>query len=249
MWRNFSSKLLSAPEDFKIWKAIVLIVWVFAGFILAQVVIGLLLVLVRTLGVSFDAVNESTFQAVTAAIIYVLSLGIIIGVPWAIRRYRTTREEIGLTQLPTWSDILLSPIAFIVYIILSLILTTLASGLPFYNAEQIQDTGFTQLTHGFEYLLAFITLVVVAPVAEEILFRGYLLGKLRKHVPLWTAILLTSLLFGFIHFAWNVGVDVFALSIVLCILRVSTGRLWPSIMLHMLKNGIAFYFLFINPLL
>jgi membrane protease YdiL (CAAX protease family) len=81
------------------------------------------------------------------------------------------------------------------------------------------------------------------------LFRGYLLGKLRKYVPLWAAILVTSLLFGFVHGAWNVGIDVFALSIVLCLLRVWTKTLWAPILLHMLKNAVAFYLLFINPLL
>ena len=90
-------------------------------------------------------------------------------------------------------------------------------------------------------------LVIIAPVAEELLFRGYLLGKLRKHAPLWVAILVTSVIFGAIHLAWNVGIDVFALSIVLCVVRVVSGSLWPSIMLHMLKNGLAFYLLFINP--
>ena len=94
-------------------------------------------------------------------------------------------------------------------------------------------------------MLAFITLVVIAPVAEEVLFRGYLYGKLKKYVPVWAAILITSALFGLIHGTWNVAVDTFALSIILCLLRESTGGIWASILLHMIKNGIAFYFLFI----
>lgn len=248
MLRNSLSKLFKKPEDFKVWKGIVLPIWVLAGFVLAQVIGGLVLVGLRTIGVSFEAVNPSTFQAVIAACIYVLAIAIVIGVPWLVRKYKTTTKELGLNTWMSWADLLLAPAGFIVYLILSLILTTLASGLPFYNAEQVQDTGFSQLSQGYEYLLAFFTLVVIAPVAEEILFRGYLLGKLRKHLPIWVAVLVTSVLFGAIHLAWNVGVDVFALSIVLCILRIRTGRLWPSILLHMIKNGIAFYFLFINPL-
>src|SRR5690606_3821612 len=114
---------------------------------------------------------------------------------------------------------------------------------------QEQQTGFAQITTQAEYIIAFVSLVVVAPVAEEVLFRGYLLGKLRKYVPLWGAILITSVLFGIVHFQWNVGIDVFALSIVLCILRVVSRGLWAPIMLHMLKNGVAYYFLFINPTL
>jgi membrane protease YdiL (CAAX protease family) len=248
MLRNSLSKLIKRPEDFKVWKGIVLPIWVLAGFVLAQVVAGLLLVGLKAIGVSFENVNSSTFQTVLAACIYLLAIAIVIGIPWLIRKYRTTRKELGLDSWMSWTDVLLAPVGFIAYIILSLILTAFASHLPFYNAEQVQDTGFAQLSYGYEYVLAFLTLVVIAPVAEEILFRGYLLGKLRKHVPIWAAILVTSALFGAIHLAWNVGVDVFALSIVLCLLRIRTGRLWPSILLHMIKNGLAFYFLFINPI-
>jgi membrane protease YdiL (CAAX protease family) len=90
-------------------------------------------------------------------------------------------------------------------------------------------------------------LIIVAPVAEEVLFRGYLYGKLRKSVPVWAAIGIVSVLFGSIHGQWNVAIDVFALSIVLCVLREITGSIWAGILLHMVKNGLAFYILFINP--
>jgi len=249
MLRNSLSKFFKKPQDYKLWVAMVVPIWVLAGFILAQVIGGLVMLGLRSVGVSFAGVNESTLQAVFSAVIYVLSLVIVIGIPWWVKKYRTTRQEIGLHTSMTWTDILLTPLAFVAYILLSYVLTSIASNFPFYDIEQVQNTGFTQLTQGYEFLLAFLTLVVIAPIAEEILFRGYLLGKLRKHVPVWLAILVTSLLFGLVHFAWNVGVDVFALSIVLCLLRISTGRLWPAMLLHMAKNGLAFYLLFINPML
>jgi membrane protease YdiL (CAAX protease family) len=247
MWRNSLSKLVKKPAGFKPWMALLLPVWVFVGFIAAQVVAQLLILLLEQLGVSFKGVDPSTFQTAASAVIYLLSLSIVIGLPWAVKKYKTSRQELGIIQPLTWTDLLLAPAAFIVYILISFVLTSLASYLPFFNSGQVQNTGFTGLSQGFEYVLAFVTLVIIAPISEEVLFRGYLLGKLRKYVPIWAAILVTSLLFAVVHFQFNVGVDVFALSIVLCLLRVGTGRLWPSILLHMIKNGIAFYFLFINP--
>jgi uncharacterized protein len=175
---------------------------------------------------------------------------VVIGVPWLVKRRATSREELGLSRLPTWLDIVITPVGFVVYIFLSGTLLYVAQQiLTFVDFEQVQDVGFDQLTQQFEYVLAFLTLVVVAPIAEEILFRGYLLSKLRGHVTTWIAVLITSLLFSLVHFAWNVGIDVFALSIVLCIVTIWTKSLWPAIFIHMLKNGIAFYFLFINPTL
>ncbi|MDB5180066.1 MAG: rane protein of unknown function [Candidatus Saccharibacteria bacterium] len=229
--------------------ALALPVWVFVGFMVAQVIVGLLLYLLDFLKIPLKNIDESSIQTIGSIVIYLLSLGIVIGLPWLVMKYRTSKQELGFDHHLTWTDLLLAPAAFIVYILLSFVLTSIAAHFPFYNVNQVQNTGFSGLSHGYEYILAFVTLVIIAPVSEEILFRGYLLGKLRKYVPVWASILITSLLFGIVHFEWNVGVDVFALSIILCLLRIQTGRLWPSIVLHMIKNGIAFYFLFINPLL
>ncbi len=246
MWPN-SSKPLSP-----IWRktafAILLPLWAFLGFMLAQALVLGVLELCRLLGVPFASVNEAIFNATAAAVVYVLALAIVMGVPWLVRRSKTTKEEIGLQRLPTWLDLLWAPAGAVAYLIVgTLVMWVAPMVLPFVDFTQTQDTGFTGISQRYEYILAFISLVVIAPVAEEILFRGYLLGKLRKHLPLWTAILITSLLFAIVHFAWNVGVDVFVLSLVLCVLRVVSGSLWPSILLHMFKNGLAFYLLFVAP--
>lgn len=239
---NFSEK------QRKVFRAIALPLWVFFGFMLAQAIVVTFVQLLALVGISFSAINESVFQAVASGIIYALSLVVVIGVPWLIKRHRTSREELGLQRLPSWMDLVWAPTGAVAYLILTTLITTAAMAfLPFVDFEQVQDTGFNLISERYEYVLAFIMLVIVAPVAEEILFRGYLFGKLRKYAPVWVAILITSLLFAVVHFAWNVGFDVFALSIVLCLLRVISGSLWPSILLHMMKNGLAFYFLFINP--
>jgi uncharacterized protein len=244
MWQNFSRKL----GERKPWFALVLPLWVFVAFSLAQVAVGAVVAGLATAGVPFESVNEAFFNSVLPAIIYVLAIALVIGVPWLIFKNRTTRADLGLTRLPSWLDLLLTPAGFIVYLILSgLLLTAASTWLTFVDLDQVQETGFSGLSQQFEYFLAFATLVIVAPVAEEILFRGYLFGKLQKHVPVWIAILLTSGLFALVHGAWNVGIDVFALSIVLCLLRIVSKSLWPSILLHMVKNGVAFYVLFINP--
>ncbi len=229
--------------------AIVLPLWVFASFVVVQVALYLVSLGLQATGVSFKNVNENVLNAVFGAIVYVLTIAMVIGLPWLIKKYKTSREDIGLSRLPSWIDIFLAPAGFIIYLIVSGIFILIASQLSFINLDQVQDTGFSQIEQRYEYIVAFLMLVVIAPVAEEILFRGFLFGKLRKHVPIWVAILITSLLFAIVHGAVNVGIDVFALSIVLCLLRLVSGTIWPSILLHMLKNAIAFYLLFINPTL
>lgn len=228
--------------------AVALPLWVLLSFVSVQLLVSALVAAGIALGVPLSSVNQAVFNATTGAVVYTLTILVVIGVPWILKRRTTTLEELGLARLPRWLDILITPVGFVAYILLSGTLLFAAQQLlTFIDFDQAQDVGFDQLTQQFEYVLAFLTLVVMAPIAEEVLLRGYLLSKLRSHVATWIAVIITSLLFGLAHLAWNVGIDTFALSIVLCLVTIWTKSLWPAILIHMLKNGTAFYFLFINP--
>lgn len=244
MLQNFSK------SDKYRWRLLLVYpLWIYLGFNASQLLIYWLIDLMKLIGFPFKAFDEAVLATLIAAVIYVITIVITIVLPWKLLKKPTTREELGLSRLPTWTDIFMAPAATIIYFVLSAILVVLATSLfPGSGAEQ-QTTGFEGLSKSFELVLAFITLVVVAPIAEETLFRGYLFGKLRQHVPVWAAALVTSALFGFVHGSFILGVDTFALSLVLCYLRQSTGSIWASILVHMTKNGIAYFILFISPLL
>ena len=222
--------------------------WSIGGFVLASLIVGVVVELLGSAGVNFSGVNESVFGAVVAAVAYSLALVIVIGVPWLLARSRTTLKQVGLQRLPSWSDLGLAPLAFVAYLITSgLVIYFVSEMFPAFDAGQSQDVGFGNLIHRYEYILAFVTLVVIAPFAEEVLFRGYLFGKLKKYIPWWGAALLSSVVFGLAHGQLNVAIDTFVLGMFMCGLREISGSLWPAITLHMIKNGIAYYFLFINP--
>lgn len=234
-----------------IWKRIGYVLglplWVFLGFMLANAAVVLVLQGLTRAGIRFDGTNEAMLNVVLSAVIYVAALAIVIGIPFLLK-HKTTPADLGVAHPPKWYEFLAAPAGMVVYYILSFILVAFAMQfLTFIDFEQVQDTGFNGITQHFDLMMAFVGLVIVAPVAEEVLFRGYFLGKLRKYAPVWLAVLITSALFAAVHFQWNVAIDTFALSLVLCFLRIFTGSLWPSILLHMLKNGLAYYLLFINP--
>lgn len=241
-------KFKSSKRRLNVIKVIGLPVWVFTSFVLANIIVAVGLVLLKQTYHYTPVATDPVFNTVLAALIYLLTLSITVGVPWLLRHRRTSQADLGLTRLPSWMDILLAPAGAVVYLILSGILVILFSMLfPQVDLQQAQDVGFENLVGRYQYLLAFITLVVIAPLAEETLFRGYLFGKLRKSAPLWLAVLITSALFGLAHGQWNVAIDTFALSVILCSLREVTGSIWAGVLLHMMKNGLAFYILFINP--
>ncbi|NTW61810.1 CPBP family intramembrane metalloprotease [Candidatus Saccharibacteria bacterium] len=233
---------------YKWWAVLAFPVWMYFCFSLSQaLVFGMVWLAVRG-GIPLKSFNQTVLNTALVAVAYIITSLLVIGVPWLVKKYRTTFKDLGLTRLPSWTDILLVPAGFIVYILISSVLITMATKvLPGFDINQVQDTGFDKIRYHYEYILAFSTLVIIAPIVEETLFRGYMFGKLKKYVPIWVAVLATSLTFGFVHGAWNLAIDTFALSLVLCYLRKFTGSIWSSVLLHMVKNGLAFYILFIYP--
>ena len=96
-------------------------------------------------------------------------------------------------------------------------------------------------------LLAGLSAVVFAPLAEEMLFRGLLLGALirksrrtpasQRRLPVQLANVLTSLFFAILHAnAWPAPIGIFVLSLVLGKIYIATGRLWPCIVAHAVFN-------------
>lgn len=229
--------------------AIALPLWMLVGFGLAVISSWVLVYLLAWVGISLNGIDETILNTIFAAVIYLLALGFVIVLPRIWHSY-TTKKDLGLTRWPSWADIGLAPLGFIIYFIASSLLVFIASSIfSGFDVSQVQEIGFTRFSQSYEYILAFVTLIIVAPVAEELLFRGYLYGKLKKHLPVWVSIFITSVVFGLVHMQWNVGLDVFALSIVLCSLREITGNIWSGMLLHMLKNSVAFFIIFISPML
>lgn len=232
-------------------------VWVAISFVAANFIIGFGFWVCGLLGVDLTSLmNAAVLETITACLVYLVTFAIVTGVPFVIKHQVTNLKLIGLDRLPTWSDIGLAPLGFIVYALISAVLTyVIAQLIPSLPLDQVQDVGFRALSRQYEYTLAFITLVVLVPLAEEALFRGYLYGKLQKYVPVIPALIVTSLLFGLAHLPgsdhiqWTVAIDTFALGIIMCLLRTITGSIWAGVLLHMTKNAIAFYLVFVNPLL
>lgn len=225
--------------------------WVVCSFVLAQVVVGGVLWLLQASNVSWQgALSSNTINVILGSVTYTIMLLILIGAPAVVRRARVSLQTLGIQWLPTWRDIGLACVGIVLYFIASVILTPILSILmPWIDMTQQQDIGISA-PQGAEMWLTFALLVVVAPVVEEVVFRGYLYGKLRKrHVSVWVSVLLVSVLFGAAHMQWNVAVNVAILSVFMCLGREITGSIWTGIIMHMMKNGLAFYLLFVNPIM
>ncbi|ARP51151.1 CPBP family intramembrane glutamic endopeptidase [Caproicibacterium lactatifermentans] len=122
----------------------------------------------------------------------------------------------------------------------------LACNLPVSLVEALEQVfGFSgeipnmPLDHtAFTQVLYFLYGTLIPPLVEEVLFRGAVLGCLRRWGN-WFAIVVSALLFGLYH--GNVAQFVFAvlIGILFGYLRVRTESILPCIVLHMFNNGMA----------
>ncbi len=246
-----------SPKSFslkaKLGYSLLIIIWVALFFVISNLLVaGALYLLNRfNLLASFSKLVKIFLMSL---IIYGLTIWLVLKIPKLFKNSLQEKlslpwREMGLGGWLKWRDLLLAPSGWLVYLILSISLAIIASKIiPWYDFNQKQDLGFnfSMAVNNFDKVAIYIMLVILAPIAEEILFRGYLFTKLRSHLSLISAIIITSLLFGLAHGAWNVGVSTFALSVVSCVIREYTGSLYVPILIHMINNGVALFALIVT---
>jgi CAAX protease family protein len=88
---------------------------------------------------------------------------------------------------------------------------------------------------------AVLVIAVLAPVTEELFFRGFVFAGLRSRWSLWPAALAVGLIFGIVHAPTGLTavVPLAGLGVALCWLYDRTGSLWPCVAAHVLNNSLA----------
>lgn len=118
-----------------------------------------------------------------------------------------------------------------------------AAAITLHALVDIPVDEFVSDMAGRPHLLTALTLVVLAPVLEELVFRGYLF-KAWRHSWLGASgtILLTSVLFLSLHlgqYGWAIMGQLFVFAVILGLAREKTGSLVTPWLLHLLNNLVA----------
>lgn len=99
-----------------------------------------------------------------------------------------------------------------------------------------------------EILLYLVLVSVLAPLAEEIIFRGYVYAGLRRFLPVRQAILLGGLVFAAVHLNADALLVITAIGALLCYLYERTRSLVPGIVAHALHNGLVLLIMLLQSL-
>jgi hypothetical protein len=242
----------SGPITWGPWSAIIiaLVIFLLAQIIAVQVVsiYPLLRHWSQKAAVQWlnNSVNGQFFYYLIAE---TLTVSAIIGF---IRWRKGSLAAIGLKR-PKLKDTYYALIGLVIYFPMLIVAVDLFKVIfPRLDLNQQQATGFSTSTTGWPLILVFFSLVIMPPIAEEIMFRGFVYSGLKRNLPKVLAVLITCAVFAAPHLLesvgtgplWVAGIDTFVLSLVLIWLREKTGRLYASMGLHGLKNLIAFIYLY-----
>lgn len=165
-----------------------------------------------------------------------------IGLIWLVlRKYQAGWRSVGLRKFKIVRSGLLIAAMFVSFLFLAYIALMITKILlPGFDPNQAQVNEFTKAVTGNARLVSFFALVVIPPVIEELLFRGFMFPAFAGRFGVLLGALFSSLLFGFAHLQANVGVYTVVLGLLLCYMYKRTGSIIPGMLLHMLNNYVAY---------
>jgi membrane protease YdiL (CAAX protease family) len=128
--------------------------------------------------------------------------------------------------------------------------------LPFSEAEIAEAEAYFAWDFSMRTPLAiftyFLSVAVIAPIVEEVLFRSVLFGYLRSRAGFWIAAAASSAIFAVLHFyyldfgllGWAATAWIFILGVLLAALYERTGVLTHAVLVHAVWNaGVTCYYL------
>jgi membrane protease YdiL (CAAX protease family) len=196
-----------------------------------------------------DSPTGRFIGAVTNYVWFVTSVAFVY---FIVRRKGAGWRELGLRPPPAresrWFRLLGAVIltllsAYVAVIIYGIIAR--ATGLGFLEPDQqieddTYDSSLVVIATGF-------VVITGAPIAEELLFRGFLFAKLRMHLPFLVAAALSGSLFSFAHLDTGLVLPFTLVGIALAYIYEKSGTLWGSIGVHFCFNLLSFLVLVFVP--
>lgn len=163
-------------------------------------------------------------------IIYSIIFFLTLLLLFAIRRKNFLRElrlnKFSVSYVPALLVLALGLILFI---------NCVLNLLPRSMLEDYSESS-SSLSQG-AFALSMLTQALIAPLTEEVTFRGLILSRFNKALPKWFGILVSSFLFGLVHgqIVWFIYAAF--LGIILCLIANRMDSILCTILLHMLFNA------------
>lgn len=188
--------------------------------------------------------DQRPVLAVVTSVAILDTLAVLATALVIVARRRGSWREIGF-RTPPLVPLLLTPVLFVAQMMLIAVinLTILAVTGQFDNPQRDlfnDPSGFSWLNFG----LAFVAGAIIAPIVEELVFRGLLYQWLRTRTNVTVGVIVSAAIFSAIHGIPIAFPALFSVGIVLAVAFEWSRSLWVPITLHFLQNATVISLIF-----
>jgi len=162
---------------------------------------------------------------------------------FSIRKYKCGWEALGFRKFDIKKGLLLSLAVTAVGIGISIGYEALLQALGWRTSS---DLYLPFNANGVGIAFFFVIAAIVAPLAEETFFRGFLFQGVRKRLNFAWATIISAAIFAIGHFSPSGLVPIFILGLMLAWLFNTMKSIWPCIIVHCAYNSIALIFMIIS---
>ena len=172
---------------------------------------------------------------------------LLIGLLVRWRRH-TRLTALGL-RLPAWPWLAAGvPLGFAAYVLEDV--GALIDRVILPTASSSNQCVGIRAEFGGSVALTLLAVAVIAPISEEIIFRGFTFRWLRGRLPLWGAVLVSAVLFSAAHAGWAepaLFLPVFLGGVLLAYVYAKSGSVWPGVIVHMTINIVGVILILTAP--
>lgn len=203
------------------------------GFALGTVFVYLFLLVAANVIINNTPLVSTVSEATRALYISLTASALILGfIYYRIRHTKSSWSSVGFVRFSP--QLTLRYIGLYFVVTSCVIIGIIAFVLVFMTIpEDTSNAASNVIAPTWQFTLKSI---IVAPIIEEIVFRGILFASFFRHMSFIKAAILSSLLFTAFHPSQTVPIIVFLLSLLLCLFYRKTGSIIPGIILHALHN-------------
>lgn len=242
-WRRHEAAGHTLPEHLNVpWNISDLVVFVAAWFGVQIVVVLMLMLLGPVWPAASHFLQLATKGDIGASFALDL-LDAVVGfglVALYLRRYRVGWKAVGWRRVNVVRAVGYLVAILVIFVVLSNLALDLVTVLvPGFNPNQAQQNDFIGASKSHTSL-ALVALVLLPPVLEETIFRGFLFPALAKRWGVVWGAVISSAIFGIAHAQANISIYTFVLGLLLCYMYVRLKSIFPGMALHMLNNYLAF---------
>jgi CAAX protease family protein len=224
------------------------------GGVLAVVTLNAVLTLPFVVVGRFNLEQITTSTFIVAALLTEIPMLLVVYVRLIMPR-GVTWAELGLRPLPLRYLLPVGIGAGLVGLVIVGVVGAVLSQIGLQQNQIENEFGFVRIEGPYAFAVVLIFAAVVAPVVEELFFRGFLFGLYRRRQPVWVAYLASSLLFTLLHLMpgqmnlpqmAGLSVGIFLLAMLLAWLYQRTGSLYPGMVAHAVNNatGLILFYVF-----